>query len=377
MEKMKVIHIITGLSDGGAEGALFRLVTSSCNEFEHIVISLMGNGKYGEHLTASGIKVITLNMPRGKVKLNALRRIYIVLKKEKPDVVQTWMYHADFFGGIMARLSGCENIFWGIRHSNLSPEVNSRSTFIFAKLCSWLSPWIPKKIISCAEESVHVHRSFGYKGVFSVVPNGYDTNRFRPDLIAGKNIREELNLAENTELVGFVARWDPQKDHENLLIAIQEVRGNHPDICCALIGTDCDVYNLELVSIIKKLGLCDNVILLGRRNDIPAVMNSLDLHVLASCGEAFPNVVAEAMASGTPCVVTDVGDAALIVGDLGWVVPAKNSAKLASAIDLALNEMQHDSTWLKRSQGCSDRIIEKFSLDRMIEGYRKNWFPGC
>ena len=374
---MKVIHIITGLNDGGAEGALFRLVTSSCSEVEHIVISLMDNGKYGGKLASLGINVITLNMLRGNMTFNALKLLYSILKKEKPDVVQTWMYHADFFGGIMARISGCKKIFWGVRHSNLSQDVNSRSTIIFAKLCAWLSPWIPTKIISCAEESVRVHKEFGYKGIFSVVPNGYDTVKFRPDLLVGKLIRDEFNLAKELPLVGFVARWDPQKDHENLLQAIQKVKNTYPNICCALIGTGCDVNNAVLTSRIKDLSIEHNIILLGQRNDIPAIMNALDVHILSSCGEAFPNVVAEAMSSGTPCVVTDVGDASLIVGDLGWIVPAKNSHELATAIDLALSEMQYSVAWKNRGRDCSDRINNVFSLEKMVKGYNENWFFDC
>ncbi len=370
---MKVIHIITGLNDGGAEGALFRLVTSSHTESVHKVISLMGNGKYGSKLRESGIEVVTLDMPRGKVTFNALRRLYSILKKENPDVVQTWMYHADLFGGILARLSGCKNICWGIRHSNLSPVVNSRSTLMIVKLCSWFSTWIPTKIISCAEESVNVHKAFGYKGDFSVVPNGYDTDQFKPNALLGQQAREELGLTGNIAVIGFVARWDPQKDHNNLLSALQIVKNKHPNIRCILVGTNCDESNSDLVAIINDLGIGDNIILLGRRNDIPAIMNSIDLHVLSSCGEAFPNVVAEAMASGTPCVVTNVGDASLIVGDTGWVVPSKNSSQLASAIELALSEMQNASTWSIRRSNCSERINDKFSLAKMVDGYRRNW----
>ncbi|MEY8216037.1 MAG: glycosyltransferase, partial [Colwellia sp.] len=304
-----------------------------------------------------------------KSKLN----LYSILKKENPDVVQTWMYHADLFGGILARLSGCKNICWGIRHSNLSPDVNSRSTLMIAKLCSWFSTWIPKKIISCAEESVNVHKAFGYNGDFSVVPNGYDTDQFKPNALLGQQVREELGLAGNIAVIGFVARWDPQKDHNNLLRALQILKNKHPNICCILIGTNCDESNSDLVAIIQELGIGDNTILLGRRNDVPAIMNSIDLHVLSSCGEAFPNVVAEAMASGTPCVVTDVGDASLIVGDTGWVVPSKNSAQLASAIDLALSEMQDASNWSIRRSNCSERINDKFSLAKMVDGYRRSW----
>lgn len=371
---MKVIHVITGLNDGGAEGALFRLIGSSHQDIDYKVISLMDEGKYGAPLKALGVDVISLNMPRGNVKLLALWRLFRILKTERPDVVQTWMYHADFFGGILAKLSGCKAIYWGVRHADLSLGANSKSTLLLAKLCTFLSTWVPNKIITCAEESVIVHKKFGYKGCFKVIPNGYDTEKFRPNKAAAKKIRDELGLAEPDRLIGFVARWDVIKDHKNLLQAMSKVKKNFPNTSCILIGSDCDESNVELTNLLSLLGLNDDVILLGRRNDIPDVMNALDIHVLSSSGEAFPNVVAEAMASGTPCVVTDVGDAALIVGDTGWITPPKNSCLLTDAIELALCEIQSVQNWEVRKQACANRINEQFSLLKMVSAYKNTWY---
>jgi glycosyltransferase involved in cell wall biosynthesis len=128
------------------------------------------------------------------------------------------------------------------------------------------------------------------------------------------------------------------------------------------------------MEIVELEGLVESTHLLGRRADVPALMNALDLHVLSSVGEAFPNVVAEAMASGTPCVVTNVGDAAEIVGETGWSVPAKDSAALASAVSTALQELEHQpQRWTERRLAARSRIVDNFSLEQMVVQYNKVW----
>jgi glycosyltransferase involved in cell wall biosynthesis len=369
---MKVIHIIAGLNDGGAEHVLFRLVTSM-NDVEHTVISLTDFGKYGPKLKRSNIHVISLGMPRGWVTLKGLWMLYSTLKKKQPDVVQTWMYHADLLGGLVAKFAGCKSIYWGIRHSNLTKKANPKSTLFVAKLCALLSPFVPTKIISCAERSVKIHKDFGYKGRFVVIPNGFDTHKYSLNSNARHLIRDELNI-RNKLVCGFVARWNPQKDHLNLLRATKLIKNTYPDILVLLIGTDCDNLNHALLALISDLDIKDNIVLLGRRSDVPAIMNALDLHVLSSSsGEAFPNVVAEAMASGTPCVVTDVGDAAMIVGETGWVVPTDDPKSLAGALNQAFNEMDDHKAWISRKKLCSKRVQDNFDLDLMVQRYRDVW----
>jgi glycosyltransferase involved in cell wall biosynthesis len=134
-----------------------------------------------------------------------------------------------------------------------------------------------------------------------------------------------------------------------------------------------NVSNYELCRLVENQGVKNNVLLLGERNDIPSVMNALDIHVLCSLGEAFPNVLAEAMACGTPCVTTDVGDAAIIVGDTGWIVPPSSSKLLANAISEAITEMQNAEKWGMRRSMCRDRVALNFSLERMVDNYHNVW----
>ncbi|MDP1731601.1 MAG: glycosyltransferase [Devosia sp.] len=372
---MKVLHIITGLYDGGAEASLYRICTARMPETGHVVVSLSGEGKYSALLRRSGIEVHSLDMPRGRLTLAGLRELLRLIRRERPDVVQTWMYHANLAGGLTARLAGHRNIVWGIHHTDLAPESTSRGTRLVNRLSALLSRWLPKRIVSCAESAARVHAAIGYdREKFVVIPNGYDLRLFYPDPTARLKFRDEMGLGETTPLVGMIARWDPQKDHDNLLHAMVSVRTKIAAVKCMIVGTGCDSDNKVLIKKIKDLALEGSVIMLGPRSDIPAVMNALDVNVLSSAyGEAFPNAVAEAMACGTPCVVTDVGDAALIVGESGWVVPPRNAPALAAAICDALGQMRDRPAWAARRRAARRRIEDNFSLRKVAASYREVW----
>lgn len=370
---MRLLHIITGLNQGGAETALYRLVSASSSSVCHTVVSMLDEGVYGHRLRVCGVTVHTLNMPRGRLTPRGLCRLYRVIREARPDVVQTWMYHADMVGGLTARLAGSARVVWGIRHSNLDPEVTRASTRIVAKLSAWLSGCFPAVIVCNSEEAARVHQRLGYcADKLVVIPNGYDFDRFAPDHDTRKRVRREWSMADDELLIGMVARWDPQKDHANLLRALALLAEKGIFFRCALVGTGMDASNSTLESLIHAHGLHDRMFLVGPRDDIPAVMNALDVFVLSSIGEAFPNVVAEAMACGTPCVVTDVGDAALIVGDTGWVVPPSNPISLSDTINAALTTVASEGREV-RVESCRARIAEHFSMERMVDAYMALW----
>lgn len=375
---MRVLHIITNLNDGGAEAVLYRMCQFN-NGNTHIVISFMDEGKYGPMLRDIGIETYTLGMSHGGVKLSALVRLFKLLRVIKPDVVQTWMYHADLLGGVVSRLSGIRNVVWGVHNTTLVKGESKRTTMLIAKLNALLSRFIPHKIVYCAEKSRSVQESLGFsksKGV--VVPNGYDISDFKPNDNERAAIRNEFGVGEGVFLIGHVGRYDPQKDHENLINAIAQLPENIHKIKVVLVGTNLDTQNDTLMKSIAKHQLTDRFILNGRRNDIPAVMNGLDLFVLSSAfGEAFPNVLNEAMACGIPCVATDVGDASVIVADTGWIVPPKNPQALANEITEAVDEAYTNQySWSLRKEACRSRIVVNFSLKRMVEGYESVWADG-
>lgn len=371
---MKVMHIITGLNNGGAEGVLFRLCKHD-KKNEHIVISMMDMGKYGSMLLESGIEVVCLNLSPGRVTLAGIRKLYKIIKQNKPDVVQTWMYHADLIGGVIAKFAGVKNIFWNIRHTTLEAGHSKKSTIYIAKLCALLSYFIPKKIVCCANKAVEIHSALGYsKKKMQVIANGFELDRLVIDQQLGESIRTELALDSGCFVFGMVGRYDPQKDHVTLLEALSILREKEIEFKCLLIGRDLDENNLVLSNEIKRLNLKDNILLLEQRSDIPAIMNALDIHILSSSfGEAFPNVLAEAMACGTPCVTTDVGDAAVIVGSTGWVVPPSSPQSLAEAVIKACNERNNRKEWGFRQELARKRVVENFSIENMINLYHQVW----
>ncbi len=333
---MRISLIITNLATGGAETMLFKLLKHiDRTRFTPSVISLMGLGDMGPRIEALGIPVHALGMSRGVLPSPvALWRLWRLLLRIQPDVVHTWMYHADLVGGVVARLAGCSHVAWCIRNSNLSLTEKKLSTVWAVKLCALLSRVVPQTILSCSHRAHDVHVALGYPlHKLQVIPNGFDLVRFVPDVASRAGVRAELGLPPHALLVGLVARFDPQKNHIGFLDSAALVQARMPQVNFVLVGQGIDSSNVALTDAIAQKRLQGRMHLLGRRSDIPRLMASFDVLALSSShGEAFPNVLGEAMACGVPCVVTDVGDSAEIVGNTGRVVAAGNMAGLADGL---------------------------------------------
>ena len=372
--RIRVLHVITGLHSGGAEGVLYNLCKEDVDT-DHVVISMMHAAEYSERLRDIGVHVHHLDMPRGRMTFGGLMRLFRLVRSARPDVVQTWMYHADLIGGIVARAVGVKRVVWGIRHSDLAAGHSKRSTRLVARLSGMLSRVVPVGIVSCADSAARAHIPLGYDPRrMVVIENGYDFTRFRVDEEARRACRTDLGLSHDEPVIGMVARLHPQKDHRNLLSAVAQALRADRQFRCVLAGADASADNPILRESIVRHGVQDHVLALGRRADIPRIMNALDLHVLSSSGEGFPNVLAEAMACGTPCVSTDVGDAARIVGDTGWIVPPGDSVALAAAIAKAVHEMTADPIrWEGRRQAARARCLAEFGVDRMVRRYQEVW----
>lgn len=375
---LHVVHIISGLGQGGAETVLHRLVATPHQQAVHTVVSLGDEGVFGPRLREAGVTVHALHMKRSPLApLVGVWRLYRLLRQIRPDVVQTWMYHADLLGGAVARLAGIRAVAWGIRNSGADLGHGSRSARALAWVCARVSRWLPGVIVACAEGAARRHRDWGYDADrMIVIPNGYDMQTWHPDPQARAAVRQELGLAAQTPVIGCVARWNPLKDHANLLNAFARCLTRHPELRCVLVGQGLDRSNAGLMALLQKLDIADRVILLGRRDDVPRILNALDIYVLSSRAEGFPNVVAEAMATGVPCVVTNVGDAARIVGDCGWVVAARDAVSLAGALDAAVSLLLSETgreRYVARSVRGRERVQRKFGLDAMRERYHTVW----
>jgi glycosyltransferase involved in cell wall biosynthesis len=375
-----VLHVITSLSDGGAQATLFRLITASEDLFEHQVISLTGDGKYGPLLRSRSIRVICLDMGRPLSGLRSLFRLMRLLRRTNPDVIQTWMYHADLVGGVAGRMAGHKNIFWNIRHGEAERSSLKPITFLVAKLCALTSRSIPRAVIACAQRAKENHLRYGYRpSNFLVIPNGYDEKALCPSEQSRKSFRSAHGIGPETILYGMVARWNSQKDHQTLISSFSAACADYPAMKCLLVGEGCTSDNAELVGLIDRHRMTGRIIPIGPQHDIASVMNGIDFHILSSAyGEAFPNVVAEAMLCGTPCLVTDVGDAAAIVDGNGWVVPPKATEELAAAVRGSAALAGRTAAFADLKIKVRDSVVERFTIPRMVMSYRQAWFqPGA
>jgi glycosyltransferase involved in cell wall biosynthesis len=368
---INILHIITGLNIGGAEMMLLKIIKSHQNKknYKHSVISLTGNGKVGEILRGINIDVHLLeiqnifDLPRKF--LNLIQIIFSV----KPDIVQTWMYHADFLGGVASYLAGYKRVIWGVRSTELSQDI-SRPNLVLRKLCALLSWWLPLRVVCAADASRRSHIAFGYDpSRMVVINNGFDLNSFVITEVQRSELREECGFNIDDVVVGIVSRFHRVKDLENFVRAAGLVAQKNKKVRFLMIGRDVVVENSELMLWVTKTGNANRFVLLGERSDIPACLASMDIFCLSSYSEGFPNVIGEAMTTRLPCVVTDVGDAAKLVGDCGVVVPKKDSIALAQGLSQVL-EMTPESR-LRLGQSAYARIKLNFTIEQSCNRFEK------
>lgn len=362
-----MVHLITSLHVGGAQMHLYKTLSRfDRRRFDSTVISLVKPGKVGKMLARQGIRVLSLDMAKGRPSLAGFWKLAFLLRELRPSLLQTHLYHADMLGFLAGRIARVPRIFWNIRQSNMDFSRYRPATGLTVRLCALLSRYVDKILVN-SHAGLRHHAGLGYsRSRMVVIPNGFDAERFRPFPAHRRSLRQELRLPPQARLVGMMARFDPQKDHATFLRAAGLVAREEPQAYFLLAGHGLEPHNPEVQLLRKTSGLAPSRLsLLGERSDMPRLMAGLDVLVLSSAfGEGFPNAVGEAMACGTPCVVTDVGDAALIVGDTGVVTPPGHPELLAQGILDILN-----LPWEKyqaKSTAARQRILQNYSLSAIV-----------
>lgn len=363
----RLLHIITDLGIGGAEMALYNLVSNlDRSEFASSIVALSGEGPIGEKIRRLGFPVTCLGFRPGVPDPRLILHLRREIRTWQPMLIQTWMYHANLAGSLAASLSGAIPVLWNIRHAdhrNLKPLSR-----LIIGLNAILSYPLPRRIICCAEAARTFHARLGFdRSKLIVIPNGFNLDTFRPQPQARSTVRRELGLNDNALLIGLGARFAPEKDHSNFIRAATILAQSTSDVHFVLWGHNVDTENRLLRQWIEASGTPHRFHLLGVRLDTPRLLAALDVFSLSSVNEAFPNALGEAMACGVPCVTTDAGDAALLLGDTGIVVPSRNPQALAEAWGRLLAMAPAERTAL--GQAARRRIEDHFGISKMIAAY--------
>jgi glycosyltransferase involved in cell wall biosynthesis len=367
---MRITHLISGLPEGGAEATLWRLLARmDRGRFQNDVICLTESGPMADRIRAVGVPVHALGMRRGRPSIGGVYRLTSALRRSRPDVLQTWLYHADIAGLMAGQAMGVPAIVWNIRCSDMDMTQYSPLSAWTLRACARWSHR-PTAVVVNSEAGRRHHESLGYRPKrWVLIPNGVDTSVFRPDSEARASVRTELGVGAETILVGLIGRFDPMKDHAGFLHAAAIVARARGGVQFVMAGTKVDWDNRALTEIVRRLDLQGRVHLLGARADVPRVTAALDIAVSSSSSEGFSNVLVEAMACGVGCVATDVGDSGRIIGSTGALLPPKDSAALAAALETRIAVGPNGRAELGRSARA--RVLEEFDLPIAVGRYEQ------
>lgn len=367
---MTITLFIGSLKIGGAERQITLLAKGLAKKGHKVnVVTIFPGGELEEELLSC--PEITLSSLWSKRSKRMFVRIFqlilspLILRKhiKGSDVLYSMLETSNFIAWLATRWLKKPCLIWGIRSSKM--EGHWKMAF-FEKLCAIVSPTV-NLVIANSNAGVKDMLARGYKPKkYIVIHNGIDIERFRFDKKAREDFRAKIGVSSNQKLIGIVGRLDPMKDHYTFLQAAALVLQNLKNVKFLCVGDGPSHYAKKLKELSKKLGIENKVIWLGAQKDMPTIYSALDLLVSSSYGEGFSNVIGEAMACGVPCIVTDVGDSALIVGNMGIVVPPKDPQKLAQAIVSLLKGNIN-----KTREAIRKRIVENFSLQIFIDKTEK------
>jgi glycosyltransferase involved in cell wall biosynthesis len=367
---VRILHVITGLTTGGAEMMLLKLLSNNTGDWEPAVVSLMDEGTIGPSIVALGIPLYSLRMRRGRPNPVRALSLMTITRQFRPQLIQGWMYHGNLMASFARFSSGVRvPVFWNIRQSLEGVAGERRLTQAMIRLGALLS-WHPAGIIYNSQTGARQHEIFGYRASKCVViPNGFDCQIFRPDDEARRQVRKELGIGIDTILIGLIARFHPVKDHASFLRAANLVARTHPHVRFLLVGKGLAEKEPVLTKLIREQHLESRIFLLGERLDMPRLTAALDIACSASWGEGFSNTIGEAMACGVPCVVTDVGDSARLVADTGLSVPPRDPQGLAQAISRLISAGAAHRQEL--GAAARRRVESEFSLPVVARQYEK------
>jgi glycosyltransferase involved in cell wall biosynthesis len=358
MAKVKVCFLITSLDYGGAETQLTRIaVRLKQHGWQVTVVSLLPPEAYVGLLEDAGVTVRTLDMRRGALQPAAAGRLLALLRRERPDILTSFMYHANLLGRLTARLAGVPVVISSIRNENFGGPRRDRLMRLTDRLADTTT--INSRL---AGEAI-VRRRVVPAAKLRIVPNGLDVTRYQDSPADRAEAREGLGIAPGAFLWLAVGRLEEQKDYPTLLAALRLLAGSRPDLRVVVAGHGTLQEALETQ--VRQLGLGNCIRFLGVRNDVPALLAAADALVLCSAWEGLPNIIMEAMAAARPVVATATGGVPELVEEAatGFLVPARSPSALAGAME-ALMALPPDAR-SAMGQTARERIEAQFSLEQV------------
>jgi len=363
---MKIVHIITGLNTGGAESMLEKLVIESVkHKASHIVVSLMDEGTIGPSI-AKNSTLYCLGMRSGQSTIKSFWKLYKFISKESPDVIQGWMYHGNLAAFII-NLFFRKKLTWNIRCSIQDLDSLKTTTRYLVYLSKYLSLWVDK-IVFNSKLSMEQHEAIGFNKEKSLlIENGFNIAKFKPYEGDEFDIKKSLDISTDAIIFGHVARYHPIKNH--IVDDFKSVISKYPNSYCIMIGRDVEPSNIELYEAIERTGKAQHYFMLGECKNLVEFYSQFDFLISSSLSEGFPNVLGEAMACGTPCIVSDAGDSRVVVGKYGFSYPVQDRGLFLNAIDQAYETTETEYKAL--SKACRKRIVDEFSIESIYQKYSK------
>lgn len=360
MNKPLIVHVITNFSGvGGAEMMLSRLIECTQDQYQHVIISLMHTSHVYEKTLAQCEEHFALGW-NGINTLAVMKKLRQLLQQLQPQTVQCWMYHANALTSLsILGLKAKPKVVWGIHHSLASPKDESLSTKVALAVSKHVSHHADA-IIYCAHSSQQQHQKFGFRNQHqSVIANGVFLDKFQ----INKNLQEPT-------VIGFAGRYHTAKGYPYLFKMLGLLK--EKNIIFKIAGSGASLNNPDVKGLFDQYGLDEKKVhLLDQVKDMPTFYQSIDAFLMTSITEGFPNVLVEAMASGLPCISTDVGDAKYIIQDIGSIVPPRNAQALADAVLNYVNQTILEKQALK--QAARERIEQNFSIEKVSEQYKELW----
>lgn len=363
-----IFFLIGTLKLGGAERQLVELVKGLDKDCFNATVAIFYDvGALRKELSGiPGVKLLSLDKAGRWDLIRFGFRLIRLLKDLRPNILYSFMPEPNLAGFVTGRLAGVPKIVWSIRASNMDVKRYNWLVGATTRIGAWISS-LPDSIIINSYSGFSYHKSIGYDANrMVVIPNGINTKKFMPDRKARAMIRSEWGISEDSILIGRVARLDPMKDYETFLHAAQIFVQKENNAFFACIGGGSEHYRNELHILGKELGLKNNILWLDSRSDMPCAYNAFDILASSSSfGEGFPNVIGEAMACGIPCVVTDAGDSAEIVGGTGVVVPIGDPQALSDGWETMVKRLQSDPFLI--AEKVRERIVKHFSVETLVQ----------